>query len=256
MLDKHQRIARYVDISRGVRKRFIGPGKAGATYIDLFCGPGRSRIKGTDRVVDGSALLAWKAAAEGGAPFTEVIVADLRVDLVHAASQRLMKHGAEVKCEVGTAEQTVDQIMKGLDPYGLHFVLLDPYGLAALPFEIVEKLSRLRRVDFLIHFSAQSLQRNLRRAMRARHSALDVFAPCGVAVCAHSNRSDGHAPPGAEAAAKLTLPLDHSTGADHRLLVNVGISKAVAELVRSALNVPRSRRTRWWRSSSRWASST
>ena len=40
--------------------------------------------------------------------------------------------------------------------------------------------------------------------------------PCGVAVCAHSYcLSDGHAPPGAETAAKLTLPLDHSTGADH-----------------------------------------
>jgi len=37
--------------------------------------------------------------------------------------------------------------------------------------------------------------------------------PCSVAVCAHSNRSDGHAPPGAEVAAKLTLPLDHSMGA-------------------------------------------
>ena len=38
--------------------------------------------------------------------------------------------------------------------------------------------------------------------------------PCGVAACAHSNRSDGHAPPGAETAAKLTLPLDRSMGAD------------------------------------------
>ena len=35
-----------------------------------------------------------------------------------------------------------------------------------------------------------------------------------VAVCAHSNRSDGHAPAGAETAAKLTLQLDHSMGAD------------------------------------------
>jgi hypothetical protein len=37
-----------------------------------------------------------------------------------------------------------------------------------------------------------------------------------VAVCAPSNCSDGHAPVGAETAAKLTLQLDHSMGADHR----------------------------------------
>jgi len=36
-----------------------------------------------------------------------------------------------------------------------------------------------------------------------------------VAACAHSNRSDGHAPAGAEVTIKLTLELDHLRGADH-----------------------------------------
>jgi hypothetical protein len=40
-----------------------------------------------------------------------------------------------------------------------------------------------------------------------------------VAICAPSNRSDGHAPASAETAAKLTLQLDHSMGADHPNLV-------------------------------------
>ncbi|MBM3543532.1 MAG: pentapeptide repeat-containing protein, partial [Alphaproteobacteria bacterium] len=39
--------------------------------------------------------------------------------------------------------------------------------------------------------------------------------PGSVAVCAHSNRSDGHDPAGAQDAAKLTLQLDHSMGAGH-----------------------------------------
>ena len=41
--------------------------------------------------------------------------------------------------------------------------------------------------------------------------------PCSVAVCAHSNRSDGHASAGAETVPKLTLQLDHSMGADQQL---------------------------------------
>src|SRR5665811_455239 len=41
--------------------------------------------------------------------------------------------------------------------------------------------------------------------------------PCSVAVCAHSNGSDGHDPAGADGAAKLTLQLDHSMGAGQLL---------------------------------------
>lgn len=45
--DKLSSLCRYIDISRGVRSKWIGPGKGGATYIDLFCGTGRSKIRST-----------------------------------------------------------------------------------------------------------------------------------------------------------------------------------------------------------------
>ena len=54
---KHARIRKYIDISRAVRRKFV-KGKGGATYIDLFCGPGRARVRETTRIVDGSALAA------------------------------------------------------------------------------------------------------------------------------------------------------------------------------------------------------
>ena len=48
-----------------------------------------------------------------------------------------------------------------------------------------------------------------------RPPAPEVFVPALAAwLSAHSNRSDGHAPAGAKTAAKLTLQLDHSRGAD------------------------------------------
>ncbi len=43
--DKHVRLARYVGISRWVRAKFIGKGNAGATFIDLYSGPGRVRVR-------------------------------------------------------------------------------------------------------------------------------------------------------------------------------------------------------------------
>src|SRR3954462_8163808 len=77
VINKHKSLRRYVDISRGARKKFLGEGNAGATYIDLFCGTGRARIRETGAWIDGSAVSAWKIAQGGRAPFSEILVADI-----------------------------------------------------------------------------------------------------------------------------------------------------------------------------------
>jgi hypothetical protein len=38
------------------RRGIIGSGKAGAPYIDLFCGPGHAKSKDSTQYVDGAAL--------------------------------------------------------------------------------------------------------------------------------------------------------------------------------------------------------
>lgn len=53
-LDKHERLRKYIDAAHGARRKFAGR----TTYIDLYCGPGRSRIRETQKVVDGSPLVA------------------------------------------------------------------------------------------------------------------------------------------------------------------------------------------------------
>jgi hypothetical protein len=51
--EKHTRLRKYVDISSATRRKWTqGPG--GATYIDLFCGSGRSIIRDTQEKIDGS----------------------------------------------------------------------------------------------------------------------------------------------------------------------------------------------------------
>src|SRR3984893_8938678 len=57
-IEKHKYLKRYLDISRAVRKKFLGNGNAGATYIDLFCGTGRGRIRETGKWIDGSTVSA------------------------------------------------------------------------------------------------------------------------------------------------------------------------------------------------------
>jgi three-Cys-motif partner protein len=71
----------------------------------------------------------------------------------------------------------VRRIVGRLNPHGLHFALLDPYNLGGLPFSVIETFAQLKRIDLLIHVSAQDLQRNLDAYSLSSDGPLDRFAP-------------------------------------------------------------------------------
>ena len=78
---------------------------------------------------------------------------------------------------VGPAEIIVDQVLRAINPYGLHLAFLDPFGLGQLPFSIIEKMLKLKRMDMIIHVSLSDLQRNLDDYSRIGDPTLDNFAP-------------------------------------------------------------------------------
>ncbi len=175
--EKHQYLCRYIDISRAVRSGWLGPGKAGATFIDLFCGPGRCQVRGTGEWIDGGAVAAWKMSLEGGAPFTQVFIGDLDEQRREASAARLREFGAPVVEVAGSAAHAVQQVVPNLHRYGLHFAFLDPFNLEALDFGIIRTLSTLKRIDILVHMNQMDLQRNLVTNTVSEESAFDVFAP-------------------------------------------------------------------------------
>ena len=70
------------------------------------------------------------------------------------------------------------RVIEALDPKGLHLALLDPFRLGDLPFNVIERLAQVKRMDLLIHVSAMDLKRDLHNYMRTdgpKH--LDRFAP-------------------------------------------------------------------------------
>jgi three-Cys-motif partner protein len=175
--EKHDYLCRYIDISRAVRSQWIGAGKAGATYIDPFSGPGRCKVRETGEWIDGGAVAAWKKSRDGGVQFTQVYVGDIDPQRREAAAARLHRLGAPVIEIDGAAIQAVQKIVANLNPYGLHFAFLDPFNLEALDFGIVDALSKLKRIDVLIHVNQMDLQRNLVSNATSEESAFDVFAP-------------------------------------------------------------------------------
>lgn len=174
--EKHARLRKYVDISRAVRRKFLRGG-GGATYIDVFCGSGRAFVRDTNEKIDGSPLVAFNCARDGGEPFSEIHIADSEKEKVTAAAKRIADAGGTAATYVGKAEDTVPQIVERVNPYGLHFAFLDPYNLDALSFSVIQALSRLKHVDMLIHVSALDLQRNLDTYTKPGDDRLERFAP-------------------------------------------------------------------------------
>jgi three-Cys-motif partner protein len=175
--EKHDRLRRYIDASRGARAKFLPPkGTAGASYIELYSGAGRSVIKDTNQFIEGSAVVAFNAGHASGRPFSEMHLSDLEAQNSAALVQRIKALGGAPTSYVGEAGVVVDQVMSAINPYGLHLAFLDPFNLAQLPFSIIEKMLRVKRMDMIIHVSVQDLQRNFDTHSRVGQS-LDIFAP-------------------------------------------------------------------------------
>jgi len=175
--EKHDRLRKYIEASRGARAKFLRPnGTGGASYIELYAGAGRSLITGTNQIIDGSAVVAFKAGEASGHPFSEMHLSDLEAQNSSALAQRIKALGGAAKTYVGDANVVVDQVMSAINPYGLHLAFIDPFNLAQLPFSIIERMLRVQRMDMIIHVSLQDLQRNLDEYSRAG-GTLDIFAP-------------------------------------------------------------------------------
>jgi three-Cys-motif partner protein len=176
--EKHDRLARYIQASSGARAKFLPPrGRGGASYIDLYSGAGRSLITGTSKIIDGSAVAAFKAGQASGHQFSEIHLSDLDQQNSSALAQRIKALGGTATSYVGDADIIVDRVMRAINPHGLHLAFLDPFNLAQLPFSIIERMLRVQRMDMIIHVSLQDLQRNLDEYSRVGDPTLDNFAP-------------------------------------------------------------------------------
>lgn len=173
-IDKIKLLTDYVQICGATRKKYLG---TGAAYIDPFCGPGRSIIRGTNLYIDGSAVAAFKQANASSATFTSVIISDADEQLLEVARKRLTALGAPVTTCVGPASSSISKMVQNLNPDGLHLAFLDPYSLGALSFDLFEELAKLKRVDIIAHVSVSDLQRNATRYADENYEQIDKFAP-------------------------------------------------------------------------------
>ena len=121
-------------------------------YIDLFAGSGRSRIKGTTRIVSGSPLI----ALDIDPPFDQYIFCEKKMEKLQVLETRVRRDysKASVVFQPGDANEFVSQILDKIPKHRqgfkvLSFCFVDPYNLGDLSFDTIDRLSG-RFIDFLV----------------------------------------------------------------------------------------------------------
>jgi three-Cys-motif partner protein len=138
-------------------------------YIDLFSGPGKCAIRGTNEHLLGSPLLSLNTQY----PFTDYYFGDLdhqNIDWLKERAQVSKVSQDHIHYLAGDANRNVMKVthdiervdkvfVKGLGSC-LNLALLDPEGLE-LEWTTVEALGKMKTMDLIIHYSQNGLTRNL-----------------------------------------------------------------------------------------------
>jgi three-Cys-motif partner protein len=122
-------------------------------YIDLFSGPGRAKIRGTERIVETSPLFALRVPDR----FDKYIFCDREVKNISALRERVGREFPDINPSyvIGDCNAVVAEIVEKIPKASkgksvLSFCFADPFGIDDLKFRTIQTLSVPSRMDFLV----------------------------------------------------------------------------------------------------------
>ena len=146
-------------------------------YLDLFSGPGYSRIRDTNRVVLGSPMIALSLPD----PFDSYVFADENQKSLDALRTRVSRMGQHLPVTYipGDANdkvgRVIDIVSKTPIKSTLSFCFLDPYKLN-IHFETVRRIANGRAVDLLILLALYvDANRNIQFYAADDNRTIDLF---------------------------------------------------------------------------------
>jgi three-Cys-motif partner protein len=163
-------LGRYLKIfSVGMKNKW--PGKL--YYVDLFAGPGRCRIRGTEEEIDASPLVALL-----GFDFAKYFFFEEDRPCFDALETRGRKRAPDrwerVKTIPGDCNETIEQA--DLPSEGLGIAFIDPTGISQVSFDTIQRLTSGRQIDLIINFpEGMGIRMNLFQYTQTETNALDRF---------------------------------------------------------------------------------
>ena len=163
-------LGRYLKIfSVGMKNKWPGQ----LYYVDLFAGPGRCRIRETQKEMDGSPLLALLRL-----DFAKYFFFEADHACFEALDARVKKRAPEkwesVKMIEGDCNQTIER--GGLPSEGLGLAFVDPTGISQLSFDTIRRLAAGRQIDLIMNFpEGMGIRMNLHQYTQTDENALNRF---------------------------------------------------------------------------------
>lgn len=145
-------------------------------YIDLMAGPGKNRVRASNKVLLGSPLLALTTRYA----FSGYYFVELDRDNIDALKARCAAspHQTQIQIYQGDCNVVVDSIVAKLKQGGrgsLNLAFLDPEGFE-MQWATVAKLASVGRMDLIINYPQGGLNRLIRLEYESKgHSVLDSF---------------------------------------------------------------------------------
>ena len=147
-------------------------------YIDLYCGSGKAKIRGTNKLVYTSPLLAMKVKD----PYDKYILCDLDKDNIKSLKERISTEhkNLDVTLISGDCNEKIDEIINAIPQHSrentvLSFCFVDPFSLK-INFETLRKLGENRLMDFLILLAfGMDGKRNINLYIDENNDRIDNF---------------------------------------------------------------------------------
>ncbi len=147
-------------------------------YIDLFSGPGRARLRKTQRVVETSPIIALRVPD----PFDRYIFCDKDDGNISALRRRVERDFPRPRAAylVGDCNDPTDEIARNIPRASktrtvLSFCFVDPFGIGDIRFDTIRALSAFR-MDFLILLAlAMDANRFQALYLKADNPTIDRF---------------------------------------------------------------------------------
>jgi len=165
--DKKYYFERYLDIfTNGVGKKWKGQ----LAYADLFSGPGKSIVRETCEVVNGSPLVALEYN------FARYVFVDVP-DVIATLRERLKDHPKKdcIRLIEGDCNTVVDDIRAALPTNHLTLAFIDPTGLQ-IQFKTIKRLVEARKIDLLMTIQfGMGIKMNIHQYIAANKAKLSAF---------------------------------------------------------------------------------
>jgi three-Cys-motif partner protein len=153
-------------------------------YVDLFAAAGLGRVRGTNRIVPGTAVCALRTPT----PFDRHVLVEMDSVRLDALKTRVQREFAksDVRFLRGDSNEIVDLVIDELPGQGrtgsvLTFCVVDPNRIADLRFSTIERLASIdatsrRPIDFLVLIpSFMDARRERSYYLKPSNTALSAF---------------------------------------------------------------------------------